>query len=135
MSFLNGSGEWASLSGEAAIITDRDVVHKYYSRALKAWIGDLGDGKHDAGPDDPRIGVIKLTAKTATYAVSDRSAVSRGVQIAKGVVTGDSPNVHKLRELDTDEIQQCTFNPHPFIPPFVPLPGLKHRAKHYIYKL
>lgn len=107
IAFLNSSGEWASVSGEASIITDRDVVRKYYSRHLKAWIGDLGDGKHDGGPEDPRIGVIKVNAKTATYAVASRSAVGRGVEIAKGAITGDAPSVNKLRELSTEELQQC----------------------------
>ncbi|MCJ1364873.1 BLI-3 blue-light-inducible Bli-3 protein [Acarospora aff. strigata] len=107
ISFLDGSGQWASLSGEAAIVTDRDMVRKYYSRELKAWIGDLGDGKHDGGPEDPRIAVIKVNAKTATYAVTGQSMVSRGAEVVKGMVTGDSPSVHKLRELNTDEIQQC----------------------------
>lgn len=106
ISFLNNSGEWASISGEASIETDRETVRKHYSPALKAWIGDLGDGTHDGGPNDPRIGVIKVNAITATYAISHRTAVGRGVQIAKGVITGDAPNVHKLREISQDEMQQ-----------------------------
>ncbi|KAK4692693.1 hypothetical protein P7C71_g4561, partial [Lecanoromycetidae sp. Uapishka_2] len=56
IAFLNSTGEWASVSGEAEIVTDREVVRKYYSPALKAWLGDLEDGKHDGGPEDPRIG-------------------------------------------------------------------------------
>ena len=51
IAFLNNSSEWASISGEASILTDRESVRKHYSSALKAWIGDLGDGKHDGGPD------------------------------------------------------------------------------------
>lgn len=124
IAFLNSSGEWASISGEAAIITDRDVVRKHYSRHLKAWIGDLGDGKHDGGPEDPRIGIIKVNAKTATYAVADRSAVARGFEVAKGMVTGEAPNVQKLRELNTDEIQQCKSHRHfsSFVPFFLLVP-------------
>lgn len=83
MSFYNASGEWASLSGDASIITDRSVVSKYYSPSLKAWLGDLGDGKHDGSENDPRIGVIKITAKTATYAVSRSNAISRGIEVRK----------------------------------------------------
>lgn len=105
ISFLNNSGEWASISGEATIETDRETVRKHYSPALKAWIGDLGDGVHTGGPDDPRIGVIKVNAITATYAISHRTAIGRGVEIAKGVVTGDAPNVHKLREITQEELQ------------------------------
>jgi general stress protein 26 len=36
VTFLNGTGEWASISGKASIITDRVTVKKYYSPALKA---------------------------------------------------------------------------------------------------
>ncbi|KAL8954333.1 MAG: hypothetical protein Q9183_007188 [Haloplaca sp. 2 TL-2023] len=107
MAFLDGEGQWASISGEASIITDRDVVRKYYSPTLKAWMGDLEDGKHDGGPEDPRIGVIKIEAKTATYAVSSRSMLGRGAQIAKGTVTGQAPDVNKLREIGEDELQEC----------------------------
>lgn len=81
MSFYNSTGEWASLSGDASIITDREAVRKYYSPSLKAWLGDLEDGKHDGGPEDPRIGIIKITAKTATYAVSRSNALSRGIEV------------------------------------------------------
>ncbi|PMD50847.1 uncharacterized protein K444DRAFT_657620 [Hyaloscypha bicolor E] len=105
ISFLNSAGEWASVSGTSEIVTDRTVVKKYYSPALKAWLGDLGDGKHDGGPEDPRIGVIRVTAKTATYAVTRKNAVSRGIEMAQGVVTGKAPAVNKLREISGQEIQ------------------------------
>ena len=51
--------------------------------------------------------MIKVNAVTATYAVVDRSAVSRGVEIAKGAVTGEAASVNKLRELSAEEIQTC----------------------------
>jgi general stress protein 26 len=105
ISFLNSSGEWASVSGTSSIVTDREYVHKYYSPALKAWLGDLGDGKHDGGPDDPRIGVIRVKAVTATYAVVRKSAIARGVEIAQGIVTGKTAQVNKLRELTEQEIE------------------------------
>jgi hypothetical protein len=80
-------------------------VKKYYSPALKAWLGDLGDGKHDGGPEDPRIGVIRVEAKTATYAVVRKNAISRAAEMAQGVVTGKAPAVNKLRELSEQEIE------------------------------
>lgn len=107
LGFLNESGEWASIAGKASIITDRTTVHKYYSPALKAWIGDLGDGKHDGGPDDPRVCVIKVKALTAQYAVSKKTAVGGFVEFAKGVATGSTPNVNKLRYLGKEELEQC----------------------------
>ncbi|TVY35037.1 Protein bli-3 [Lachnellula cervina] len=104
IAFLNNSGEWASISGTSEIITDRSVVEKYYSSSLKAWLGDLGDGTHDGGPKDPRIGVIKVTAQTATYAVNRKNAISRVAEIAQGVVTGGAASVNKLREITSEEI-------------------------------
>lgn len=107
IAFLNSSGEWASVSGKATISTDRSLIHKHYSPALKAWMGDLGDGKHDGGPDDPRIGIISVKAMTATYAITNQSFVGRGVEIAKGTVTGEAPKVNKLRELSEAELAEC----------------------------
>lgn len=104
VSFLNASGEWASISGTSSIITDRDVIKKYYSPSLKAWLGDLGDGKHDGGPEDPRIGIIKVETKTATYALVRKSAISRGVEIAQGLVTGKAASVNRLREISEQEV-------------------------------
>jgi len=106
MSFLNSSGEWASVSGTASVITDRSVVKKYYTPALKAWVGDLGDGVHDGGEGDPRIGVIKVTAKTATYAISRSNPISRGIEMVQGAISGNAAQVNKLREISEQEMQQ-----------------------------
>jgi general stress protein 26 len=106
VAFLNNSGEWASISGKASILTDRATVKKYYSPALKAWLGDLGDGIHDGGEDDPRIGVIKVEAKTATYQIVRKTMVGRAVEMVQGVVTGDASAVGKLREISESEISQ-----------------------------
>lgn len=107
IAFLDNSGQWASISGTSQIITDRSVVEKYYSPALKAWLGDLGDGKHDGGPKDPRIGIIKVKTNTITYAINHKSSIARGVEVAKGAVTGNAASVNKLREITPEEIEKC----------------------------
>lgn len=104
MSFYNNTGEWASISGEAEIVTDRDTVKKYYSQELKTWVGDLGDGVHDGSENDPRIGLIRLKTKTATYALARSNAISRGIEIVQGAFTGKTAQVNKLRELSEQEI-------------------------------
>jgi len=104
--FITNSGEWASISGHATIETDRAVVKKHYSPALKAWIGDLGDGKHDGGPEDPRIGIIRVKASTAQYAVSNATRIGGWVELAKGVATGSAPNVNKLRHISEKEVKE-----------------------------
>jgi len=106
IAFLNGTGEWASISGRASVITDRATVKKYYSPTLKAWLGDLGDGTHDGGEDDPRIGVIRVEAKTATYQIARNTMIGRAVEMVQGVVTGDVPAIGKLREISENEISE-----------------------------
>ncbi|KAK3318760.1 putative BLI-3 blue-light-inducible Bli-3 protein [Apodospora peruviana] len=106
ISFLNMSGEWASVSGKASIVTDRDLVRKHYSPQLKAWLGDLGDGKHDGGPEDPRIGIIRVLMTTAHYAISQKNIIGRATEIAQGAVTGKPAVVNKLREISESEVNE-----------------------------
>jgi len=106
LGFLNSAGEWASISGKATVVTDRAEVRKHYSEALKAWVGDLGDGKHDGGPEDPRIGLIKVQSTTVQYAVSRRSLIGEVIEIVKSVSSGDAPAVNKLRHLSEQELSQ-----------------------------
>ena len=87
------------------------MVRKYYSPHLKAWMGDLEDGKHDGGPEDPRIGCIKVTAKTATYAIASGTLIGRAFEMGKGVVTGQAPKVNKLREITEEELKECKCFP------------------------
>ncbi|OCK83007.1 hypothetical protein K432DRAFT_379903 [Lepidopterella palustris CBS 459.81] len=106
LAFITPSGEWASISGRASISTSRADVKKYYSPALKTWLGDLGDGTHDGGPEDPRICVIRVKAVTAQYVTSKRTVVGAFVELAKGVATGEAPNVNRIRYLSEAELAQ-----------------------------
>ncbi|KAI0181734.1 hypothetical protein GGR52DRAFT_584236 [Hypoxylon sp. FL1284] len=106
ISFCDGSGQWASFAGDASIETGRDVVRKYYSPTLKAWLGDLGDGTHDGSENDPRIGVLRVRTASVTYALTGRSALGRAAEVAKGTVTGEPAAVNKLREISEDEVRQ-----------------------------
>ncbi|KAI1100450.1 hypothetical protein F4804DRAFT_45674 [Jackrogersella minutella] len=105
LSFLDSSGQWASLSGTTSIETNRGLIKKYYSPTLKAWMGDLGDGIHDGSENDPRIGIIRVKITTATYSISDKTFLGFAAEVAKGTVTGKPANVNKLREISESEIQ------------------------------
>ena len=106
LGFLNSFGEWASISGKADVITFRAKVKEFYSPGLMAWLGDLGDGTHDGGPEDPRIGLIKVKGQTAQYAVSRKNILTSAVEIAKGVVTGEVPQTNKMRFLSESELDK-----------------------------
>ena len=110
MSFLDPiSGAWASISGTAKIVSDADTVQKYYSPQLRAWLGDMGDGVHDGGPNDPRIGVIKVEAKLATHVAAKRGILGRAVETVKGSVKGDVPAINSIRELSMAELAECEY--------------------------
>lgn len=111
MSFLDPiSGAWASISGTAKIVSDPDTVQKYYSSQLKAWLGDMGDGVHDSGPTDPRIGVIKLEAKLATHVAAKKGILVRAVDTVKGAVKGEVPAINSIRELSMAELAEYRFS-------------------------
>lgn len=67
-------------------------------------MGDLGDGVHDGSANDPRVGVIKVTMRTATYALAQGNPITRGIEVAKGAVTGKPASVNKLRELTESDL-------------------------------
>lgn len=106
VAFLDPSGQWASFSGRASVDTDRSTIRTHYSPMLKAWLGDLGDGKHDGGPEDPRIGAIRVKAETITYSFFERGILGRATEVVKGAVTGDTPSFTTIHELSSAEIEQ-----------------------------
>lgn len=103
--YKDTTGEWVSISGDAHLVTDRKTVEKYYSPSLKAWIGDKGDSVHDGGPQDPRIGIIRVKVATVTYAVQTSTQIGKFFRIAKGVVTGTVPSINAIVELTASDIQ------------------------------
>jgi general stress protein 26 len=107
LGFLTSAGEWASVSGPARVVTDREEIRSYYSPLLKAWLGDLKDGKHDGGPEDPRICLIKVRAVAAQYAVSRKGLFGTTIELARGVKDGEVPSVNKLRILSQEDIENC----------------------------
>jgi general stress protein 26 len=106
LAFINGSGEWASIAGEATVETDRELVKKHYTPTLKAWVGDLGDGKHDGSENDPRIGIIRVKTETATYALAAKNILGRVGDIVQGALTGAPAQPNNLREITESDVSQ-----------------------------
>lgn len=105
ISFINASGEWASVSGDASIETDRSLVSKHYTPTLKAWLGDLGDGVHDGSENDPRIAIIRVKMISTTYSLVSKNIFSRAVEVAQGAVTGKPASVNSLREITEADVR------------------------------
>jgi len=86
-------------------VTDRDLVKKHYSPQLKAWLGDLGDGIHDGGENDPRIGIIRVKMVTSHYSISSKNIIGRVAEVAQGTMTGKPAAVNKLREISESDVE------------------------------
>ncbi|KAL1838098.1 hypothetical protein VTJ49DRAFT_3029 [Mycothermus thermophilus] len=106
IAFLTSHGEWASVSGKASVVTDRELVKKHYSDHLKAWLGDLGDGVRDGSANDPRLGVIRVKMITAHYSFSRKGPIGQLAEVAQGVITGKVATPNKLREISEAEVDQ-----------------------------
>jgi general stress protein 26 len=65
VSFLNSSNQdWVSVTGECVTSDNADPrIKEIWSKGTKAWFGDLGDGVHTGGPEDPRMKLIEIKAK------------------------------------------------------------------------
>src|SRR5262249_45703159 len=64
--------EWVSVSGAARICRDRSMIRELYDPAWKAWFPAEG-GVRDGGPEDPRIVLIGVEARSAWVVKLNRS--------------------------------------------------------------
>jgi general stress protein 26 len=99
--FDTGSYEWVSVSGTARISTDRGRIRELYQPDWRAWFGEI-DEVRDGGPDDPRLALILVEADSVTYMKSDRSKPMVLFEVAKGMVTGDRPDIGEMHRLELD---------------------------------
>ena len=64
--------EWVSVSGAAKISRDRSKIRELYEPAWKVWFHDQG-GHRNGGPDDPRIVLIGVEARSAHFMKVDKT--------------------------------------------------------------
>ena len=56
--------DWVSVTGESVVAkVDDPRIKELWTEPTKAWFGDLGDGVHTGGPEDPRVKLIEVHAK------------------------------------------------------------------------
>lgn len=94
-----GSREWVSVSGKARISTDRERIRALYRRDWKMWFGEI-DAVRDGGPDDPRFALILVEAESVVYLKVDKSKPMVLFEVAKGMITGDRPDIGETVKLD-----------------------------------
>ena len=56
--------DWISVAGEAIVTDSNDPrIKDLYTKTMVAFFGNLKDGVHDGGPEDPRVMLIEVQAK------------------------------------------------------------------------
>jgi general stress protein 26 len=90
--------EWVSVSGEAEISKDRAKIRELYAPDWKAWFPNEG-GKKDGGPDDPRILLIGVNARSAQYMTVDKPQPVVFFEFLKGMVTGKAADFGEVKRV------------------------------------
>lgn len=56
--------DWISVTGEAVTRSNEDPrIKEIWSKGIAVWFGDVGDGVHNGGPEDPRMKLIEVQPK------------------------------------------------------------------------
>ena len=97
--FDSGSWEWVSVSGSARISTDRELIRRLYRPDWRVWFGKI-DNVRDGGPDDPRFALILVDAESVIYMKREKSKPMVLLEVAKGMITGERPDVGDVRKVD-----------------------------------
>ena len=97
VSYVNpGSREWVSVSGIAAVNTDRNLIASLYKPDWKAWYPDEG-GERNGGPGDPRIALIEIDAHRVTYFKSEDSRPVALFKVLRAMATGNPPDLGETK--------------------------------------
>ena len=102
--YNNKSREWVSVAGTATITQDRNLIKELYKPDWKAWFGDEG-GDRDGGPGDPRLALILVEAHSVEYMVTTKPRPVVLFEVAKGIITGSTPDVGEQRSLNERELR------------------------------
>ena len=95
--------EWVSASGRATLTQDREKIRELYQPDWRAWFGDEG-GERDGGPNDPRLALILVDLESVHYMKAKHSKPVALFEIAKGIVTGEQPDVGREEKLSGPEL-------------------------------
>ena len=87
--------EWVSVSGVARISRDRAKIRELYEPSWKVWFADQG-GVKNGGPDDPRILLIGVEARSAHFMKVDKPAPVILFEYVRGLARGERPRFGKV---------------------------------------
>lgn len=100
--------DWISVSGTAITTDNSDPrIKEVFSQPTRAWFGDLGDGVHTGGPEDPRMALIEIKSKYVTYYLTEVGLLGYAKEIVGAAVGGGVANTGKLRELSEQDLEKA----------------------------
>jgi general stress protein 26 len=103
--------DWISVTGTATTVSNSDPrIKEVWSRGAAAWFGDLGDGKHDASADDPRMTLIEVKSKYVTYYLTQVGLLGYAKEVVGAAVTGGVANTGVIRELSEQDLEKARQN-------------------------
>ena len=76
----SGTGTWVSLSGTARIVSDPDLLARYWDTFTDAWL--------EGGPENPNNIVIEVDGSSAEYWDAPGSKVVQVLNLVKAKATG-----------------------------------------------
>ncbi|KAF2085414.1 hypothetical protein K490DRAFT_46901 [Saccharata proteae CBS 121410] len=102
--------DWVSVTGtaEAGRPGKEDPrIEKLWNQGIRAWFGDLGDGVHTGGPEDPRMKVISVRAEYISYWKANVTTLGFIKEVVGAAVTGGVANTGLLREIKGDDLEHA----------------------------
>jgi general stress protein 26 len=90
--------EWISVSGIATLTRDRAKIHELYAPDWQAWFPKEGDPRHGT-KDDPRMVLIGVDVHGAVFLEVNKPQPVVLFEIAKGWITGSTPEIGELHRL------------------------------------
>jgi len=108
ITFQNSSTQdWISVTGKVTTSSNDDPrIKDLYNPSIKAWFGDLGDGKHTGTYEDPRMAVIEVKADYIAYWKSTSTALGFAKEVGMAVLKGQVANTGVQRQFQKAEIEQ-----------------------------
>jgi hypothetical protein len=82
----------------ARVTNERDKIRELYASDWKAWFSNEGDPRHGT-PDDPRMVLIGVDVHAAVFFEVTKPQPVVLFEIAKGWLTGSTPDVGEMHEL------------------------------------
>ena len=92
-SFADVDGQlYASLSGDAELVRDREKIKELWQPHLKAWFPE--------GVDTPDIALLKVSVEKAEYWDGSQSFVAHAVSLVSSLLTGEPAQLGENEKLD-----------------------------------